>query len=147
MFTRSTSGCGTLDDPSLACAASLWPKPRRSEGGPGPKLPNERGQQSGPALTSDLCLVYTWYIQVYTWYILPSSKTYHLGTIELLSCNAMLCACIASCSYFHCFHANVPDLMIAQSSICMVYTANIHSIYKGYTMIPRCVILTKKYAF
>ena len=147
MFTRSTPGCGTLNGPSLAWAASLWLKLRRSEESPGLRLPNERGQQSGPALTSDLCLVYTWYIQVYTWYILPSSKTYHLGTIELLSCNAMRCACIASCSYFHCFHANLPDLMIAQSNICMVNTANIHSIYKGYTMIPRYVILTETYAF
>ncbi len=31
MFTRSTPGCGTLDCPSLAWAASLWPKLRRSE--------------------------------------------------------------------------------------------------------------------
>ena len=70
IFTRSTPGCGTLDGPSLAWAASLWPKLRRSKGSPGLRLPNERGQQRGPSLTSDLCFVYTWYIQVYTWYIL-----------------------------------------------------------------------------
>ena len=67
MFTRSTPGCGTLDGPSLAWAASQWPRLRRSEGNPGPRLPNERGQQSGPGLSSN------WYIHgiymVYTWYI------------------------------------------------------------------------------
>ena len=31
MFTRSTPGCGTLDDPSLAWMAYLCPKLRRSE--------------------------------------------------------------------------------------------------------------------
>ena len=44
MFTRSTPGCGTLDGPSLAWAASLWPKPRRSEGSPGLRLPSADGQ-------------------------------------------------------------------------------------------------------
>ncbi len=40
-----------------------------------------------PALTSDLCLVYawyivyTWYIWLYTWYIMHLSKTYLLGKI------------------------------------------------------------------
>ena len=67
MFTRSTPGCGTLDGPSLAWAASQWPRLRRSEGSPGLRLPNERGQQSGPGLSSN------WYIHgiymVYTWYI------------------------------------------------------------------------------
>ncbi len=45
MFTRSTPGYGTLDGPSLAWAASLWPRLRRSEGSPCPMLPNECGQQ------------------------------------------------------------------------------------------------------
>ena len=96
MFTRSTPGCGTLDGPSLAWAASLWPKLRRSEGSLGPMLPNERGQQSWPALASDFLLVYTWFIQcIYTTYIryIPAlSKTYLLCKFELLSCYAMLCA-------------------------------------------------------
>jgi hypothetical protein len=48
MFTRSTPGCGALEGPSLAWAASLWPRPKRSKGSPGPMLPSERGPQSGP---------------------------------------------------------------------------------------------------
>ncbi len=44
MFTRSTPGCGTLDDPSLVWAAYLCPKLRRSEGNPGLRLPNADGQ-------------------------------------------------------------------------------------------------------
>ena len=40
MFTRSIPGCGTLDGPSLAWAASLWPKLRRSEGNPGLRFPS-----------------------------------------------------------------------------------------------------------
>jgi hypothetical protein len=45
MFTKSTPGCGTLDGPSLAWAASLWPRVprlRRSEleGSPSLMLPN-----------------------------------------------------------------------------------------------------------
>jgi hypothetical protein len=76
MFTRSTPGCGTLDGPSLAWAASLWPKLRRSKGSLGLKLPIT-------ALTRDHdCLVYIWYFQVYTRNILPVNKTYLLGTIE-----------------------------------------------------------------
>ena len=44
MFTRSTPGCGSLDCPSLAWAASLWPKLRRSEGSTGLRLPSADGQ-------------------------------------------------------------------------------------------------------
>ncbi len=67
MFTRSTPGCGILDCPSLAWAASQWPRLRRSEGSPGPMLPSERGPQSGPGLSSDwnihgIYIVYTLYI-------------------------------------------------------------------------------------
>jgi hypothetical protein len=63
MFTRSTPGCGTLDGPSLAWEASLWPKLRGSYGSLSLMLPSERGQQSWPVLlASDLLLVYTWYI-------------------------------------------------------------------------------------
>jgi hypothetical protein len=43
MFTRSTPGCGTLDGPSLAWAASQWPRLRRSEGNPGLRLPSADG--------------------------------------------------------------------------------------------------------
>jgi hypothetical protein len=56
IFTRSTPGCGTLDGPSLAQAASLWPKLRRSEGSLGQRLPSADEQLSG--LASDLCVVY-----------------------------------------------------------------------------------------
>ncbi len=56
MFTRSTPGCGTLDGPSLAWAASLWPKLRRSDGSPGLRLPSADGQLIG--LASDHCMVY-----------------------------------------------------------------------------------------
>ncbi len=73
IFTRSTSGCGTLDAPSLAWAASLWQKLRRSEGNLGPRLPSAGGQLSW--LASDLRMVNVRYIHgiylVYdTWYIL-----------------------------------------------------------------------------
>jgi hypothetical protein len=67
MFKRSTPGCGTLDGPSLAWAAALWPRLRISEISPGLRLPNERGQQSGPGMSSN------WYIHgmymLYTWHI------------------------------------------------------------------------------
>ncbi len=96
MFTRSTTGCRTLDGPSLVRAASLWPKLRWSKGSLSQMLPNERGQQRGPALASDFLLVYTWYIHgiytTYIRYILALSKTYLLRKFELLSCYAMLCA-------------------------------------------------------
>ena len=79
MFTRSTPGCGTLDGPSLAWAASLWPKLRRSEGSPGLRLPNADGQPRRLArefrmvYTTDIP-VYTINIPVYTWYVLSSSE-------------------------------------------------------------------------
>jgi hypothetical protein len=47
LFTRSTPGCGILDGPSLAWAASPWPKLRRAKGSLGLRLPNERGQLNG----------------------------------------------------------------------------------------------------
>ncbi len=56
MFTRSTPVCGTLDGPSLAWAASLWPKLTSSDGSPGLMLPSADGQLSG--LASDLHMVY-----------------------------------------------------------------------------------------
>ena len=84
MFTRSTPGCGTLDGPSLAWAASQWPRLRRSEGNPGPRLQSADGQLSG--LASDLRLVYVWYIHgiylVYSWYILSDSKSCILSAIK-----------------------------------------------------------------
>jgi hypothetical protein len=84
MFTRSTPGCGTLDGPSLAWAASQWPRLRRSEGSPGLRLPSADGQLSG--LASDLRLVYVWYIHgiylVYSWYILSDSKSCILSAIK-----------------------------------------------------------------
>ena len=84
MFTRSTPGCGTLDGPSLAWAASQWPRLRRSEGNPGPRLPSADGQLS--RLASDLRLVYVWYIHgiylVYPWYILSDSKSCLLSAIK-----------------------------------------------------------------
>jgi hypothetical protein len=84
MFTRSTPGCGTLDGPSLAWAASQWPRLRRSEGNPGPRLQSADGQLSG--LASDLRLVYVWYIHgiylVYPWYILSDSKSCLLSAIK-----------------------------------------------------------------
>ena len=60
MFTRSTPGCGTLDGPSLAWAAYLWPKLRKSEGSPGLRLPNADGQLR--RLARDFHMVYAWYI-------------------------------------------------------------------------------------
>ena len=84
MFTRSTPGCGTLDGPSLAWAASQWPRLRRSEGNPVPRLQSADGQLSG--LASDLRLVYVWYIHgiylVYSWYILSDSKSCILSAIK-----------------------------------------------------------------
>jgi hypothetical protein len=84
MFMRSTPGCGTLDGPSLAWAASLWPRLRSSEGSPGLRLPSADGQLSG--LTSDLCMVYVWYIHgiylVHPWYILSYSKSCLLSAIK-----------------------------------------------------------------
>ncbi len=71
MFMRSTPGSGTLDGPSLAWAASLWPKLRRSKGSPGPMLPNERGQQSGIASDLHIMMAFVWYI-IYCLYIPPS---------------------------------------------------------------------------
>ncbi len=35
---------------------------------------------------------------------------------------AMLCACISISSFFHSFHANMPNLMIDWNGICMTYT-------------------------
>jgi hypothetical protein len=83
MFTRSTPGCVILDAPSLAWAASQWPRLRRSEGSPGLRLPSADGQLSG--LTSDLGMVYVWYILVYPWYILSDSKSCLLSAIKYLS--------------------------------------------------------------
>jgi hypothetical protein len=129
MFTRSTPDCGTLDGPraSLAWAASLWPKLRRSEGSLGLMLPNERGQQS---LASDFLLVYTWYIPcIYTAYIryIPAlSETDLLCKFELLSCYAMLCACISSSSNFHGFPVSVPKLKITETGICIAYHDTMH---------------------
>ena len=60
MFTRSTPGCGTLDGPSLAWPASLWPKLRRSEGSPGLRLPSADGQLR--RLEHDFRMVYAKYI-------------------------------------------------------------------------------------
>ena len=60
MFMRSTPGCGTLGDPSLAWAASLWPKLRRSDGSPGLRLPSADGQQR--RLEHDFSMVYAKYI-------------------------------------------------------------------------------------
>ncbi len=80
IFTRSRPGCGTLDGPSLAWAASLWLRLRRSEGSPSTMLPNECGQQSGPWLSGD------WYIHgihmIYITYILAVSETYLLCTFN-----------------------------------------------------------------
>jgi hypothetical protein len=73
MFTRSTPGCGTLDGPSLAWEASLWPKLRRSEGSLGLMLPNERGGAVGHKAGPRWQVTFYWYIHdiynVYTWYI------------------------------------------------------------------------------
>ena len=79
MFTRSTPGCGTLDGPSLAWVAYLWPKLRKSEGSPGLRLPNADGQprrlvrEFRMVYTTDIP-VYTMNIPVYTWYVLSSSE-------------------------------------------------------------------------
>jgi hypothetical protein len=51
LVTRSTPGCGSLDGPSLAWAATQWPRPRRSEGSPGLRLPRADGQLSGSQVT------------------------------------------------------------------------------------------------
>jgi hypothetical protein len=88
MFTRSTPGCGILDAPSLAWAASQWPRLRRSEGSPSQRLQSADGQPSG--LASDLrtahSTVYVWYIYgiylVYPWYILSNSKSCLLSAIK-----------------------------------------------------------------
>ncbi len=73
-----------LDGPSLAWAASQWPRLRRSKGSPGQRLPSADGQLSG--LASDLRLVYVWYIHgiylVYPWYILSDSKSCLFSAIK-----------------------------------------------------------------
>ena len=56
MFTRSTPGCGTLDGPSLAWAAFLWPKLTSSDESLGLRLPSADGQLRG--LASDLRIWY-----------------------------------------------------------------------------------------
>jgi hypothetical protein len=127
MFTRSTPGCGTLDGPSLAWAASLWPGLRRSDISPGLRLPNERGQQSGlDCQVTCIYMVYTCYIHViymvYTTYILAVSETYLLCIFELLSCATMLCACISNSSNFHRVPVSVQKLNITQNGICLAYT-------------------------
>ncbi len=105
MFTRSTPGCGILDGPSIAWAASKWPRLRRSEGSPGQRLPSADGQLSG--LASDLHMVYVWYIHgiylVYPWYILSDSKSYLLSAIKLLSWKSMQHTCISNSSSIDCF--------------------------------------------
>ncbi len=104
---------------------------------------------------------------VYIRYILVSSKTYLLGTIELLSCNI-----IAVCMYFlsiimlvcrlnnkagklrrgyfqsnfYSFHVSVPKLKIAQNGICIAYTMHIPSICKVYAMKSCWVIFKDNYA-
>ncbi len=60
MFTSLTPGCGTLDGPSLAWAASLWPKLRRSEESPGLRLPSADGQLR--RLARDFRMAYAKYI-------------------------------------------------------------------------------------
>ncbi len=128
MFTKSTPGCGTLNSPSFAWAASLWPKLRRSEGSPGPMPPNERGQQScQDCQVTGMYMVYTWYIHgiymIYITYILAVSETYLLCTFELLCRATMLCACISNSSNFHSFPVRV---------LKMGYALNIQGIYKVY---------------
>ncbi len=56
MSTRSTPGWGTLYGPRFAWAASLWPKLRSSDGGPGLRLPSTDGQLGW--LASNLRMVY-----------------------------------------------------------------------------------------
>ncbi len=89
----------------------------------GLRLPNELGQQRKPALISDPCLVYTWYIHGISSYIPGMSCIWvkhifwvQILTIELLPCNPMLCA--SGSSYFHSFNVYVPNLNIAENGLC-----------------------------
>ena len=59
---------GRPQAPSFAWAASLWPKPRRSEGSPVLRLPSADGQLR--RLAPDFRTVYPGIYPVYTWYIL-----------------------------------------------------------------------------
>ncbi len=135
MFTRSTPGCRTLDGPSLAWAASLWPKLRSSDGSPGLRLPSADGQLS--RLASDLRMVYAQYIygiyHEYTLYILSDSKSCILSAIEWLSWNAMLHTCIYNSSNIDCFFESWQNFKITKPGICMAYAMHILGICHVYT--------------
>ncbi len=145
MFTRSTPGCGTLDGPSLAWAASLWPRLRRSTGSPGQtrRLPSADGQLSWLASLSDLDMVYVWYIHgiymVYTWYILSYSKSCPLSAIKSLTSSLSH----GSCRENPCSIAVFPihPVLIAslkpcktKASLKLVYVTHIPYIYMVYVM-------------
>ncbi len=117
--TRSTPGCGNLDGPSLARAASQWPRLKDPKEVPARCCQTRVGRKAGPDYqVTGIYMVYTWYIHgiymVYTWYIhgiymvyttyIPAvSETDLLCTFELLSCATMLRACISNASNFHSF--------------------------------------------
>ena len=95
MFTRSTPGCGTLDGPSLAWAASLWPKPRRYEGSPCLRLPSADGQLK--RLAPDFRMVYAQYIPGISRYIpgISCLEVKHDFWVQMRLCPEMPCCIYA----------------------------------------------------
>ncbi len=130
MFTRSTPGCGILDGPSLAWAASQWPRLRRSEGSPGLMLPSERGPQSGPGLSSEwnmhgIYLVYTMYIPRISQLWVKSIFCVHLSCCPVLPC------CVR---VFPILPTFIASLLVCQNSrlLKMGYALHIQGIYIVY---------------
>ncbi len=148
MFTRSTPGCGTLDGPSLAWAASRWPRLRRPEGSPGPRLPSADGQLSGSQVT------FVWYMSgiymVYTWYIpgISCPTVNHASAFWVLSSS-----CPENPCRVHVFP--IHPVLIASLKPCKtkgslkrnVYTMHIHSICHVYTRYVWYTDLKANYAF
>ena len=69
MYMRSTTGCGTLADPSLELEDFLCPKLKGSAEGAGPRHPGALGDQEGPHYGCrwdmiSICLVYALHIPV-----------------------------------------------------------------------------------
>jgi hypothetical protein len=96
VYEINTPGCGILDCPSLAWAASLQvrPKLRRSEESPraGPRLPSADGQLSGLQVASDLCMV--WVLSSTSCPENPCSVTVHVFPIHpVLIASESLKAC------------------------------------------------------
>jgi hypothetical protein len=100
-------------------------------------------------------MVYTWYVHRISRYIPGIScmcvKHIFFVKFELLPCDPLLCACISGSCYFHAFNVYLPNINVAENGVCWYIqinnTMHIHSLYIGYTMKPRCVVLMDNYSF